>query len=99
MRYLERSGIDLDEVGADLRGYVTVSSLYPQARLDAGAAPLMFTFGAADYYGNDPVYGDAGSYDGNEQYKIDPNVAGRYLAMKMTHTDYRNFSLSGLDLD
>jgi hypothetical protein len=60
-RFLERTGIDLDEVGADLRGYKTVSSVYPQARLDAGAAPLMFTFGAADYYGNDPVYGTAGS--------------------------------------
>jgi hypothetical protein len=52
LRYLERNGIDLDEVGADLRGYKTASSLYPQARLDADAAPLMFTFGSADYFGN-----------------------------------------------
>jgi hypothetical protein len=45
------------------------------------------------------VYGDAGTYDGAEQYKIDPNVAGRYLAMKVSHDDYRNFSLSGFDID
>jgi hypothetical protein len=99
LRYLERDGIDLDEVGADLRGYKTVSTLYPQARLDADAAPLVFTCGAADYFDGDPVYGVGGTYDGGEQYKLDPNVAGRYLAMKMSHSDYRNFSLSGFDIE
>lgn len=97
--YLEKTGIDLDMLGKDLRGYVSCNTLYPQARLDSGAAPLTFTMGAADYYNGVPSYSATQTYDGDSLYKLDYRASGRFLSLKMSHADYRQFSLSGLDLD
>jgi hypothetical protein len=100
-RYLERDGIDLDELDLDLRGYKVVSRVYPQARIDDGAEPIQFTFGSSDYFNQDTTFGDAQEYTGSDAdgYKIDPNMAGRYLAMQVLHDDYRNMSISGFDFD
>lgn len=97
--YLEKTGIDLDSLGKDLKGYVTISSIYPEARLDVGSAPLSFTMGAADYYNQAPTYDDVQTYDGAGLYKLDYRAAGRYIAIKMTTGDYRQFTLSGLDFE
>jgi hypothetical protein len=32
-------------------------------------------------------------------YKLDYRAAGRFLSLKMTMNDYRQFSVSGIDLD
>jgi hypothetical protein len=98
--YLERTGIDLDEVNADLRGYKHILSIYPQGRLDADATPMEFSFGVADSFGEDPpVWTDYQTYDARNDYKLDFDTGGRYLAMRMRYTDYKTVSLSGIDLD
>jgi hypothetical protein len=98
-RYLERFGIDLDSLGEDLRGYKTVSSIFPQGRFGEGAQPLMFAVGSSDYANVDPTFSDYQSYDGAENYKLDFNVAGRFLAMKILYDDYNEMTLTGFDLD
>ena len=98
-RILEREGIDLDSLNADLRGYKVLSSLYPQGRLGVGSAPLEFSVGATDYSNVPVTYSDYQPFDGAENYKLDFNVAGRFLAMKIRHDDFREMSLSGFDLD
>jgi hypothetical protein len=98
-RYLERFGIDLDSLNADLRGYKTLSSLYPQGRFGQGAQPLMIACGASDYSNVDPVFSDYQPFDGGANYKLDYNIAGRYLAMKLKYSDYNEMSLSGFDMD
>lgn len=96
---LIRDGIDLEEVGADLKGYKVTNSIYPRARLEADAAPIVFDVGAADYF-NDPVqWAPSQTYDGDALYKLDYNMAGRYLALKITHADWHYVNLSGFDLD
>lgn len=96
---LVRDGIDLDEVGVNLRGYKVVDSIYPQARLEAGAQPLTFYVGAADYF-NDPItWDEPQTYDGNSLYKLDFNIPGRYLALKITHNDWHYVNLTGFDVD
>lgn len=96
---LIRDGIDLDEIGADLKGYKQLSSLYPQARLETGASPLSFSFGSADYFNDDVVMSAPQTYDGSSLYKLDFNSAGRYLSMTITHDDYHWISLTGFDFD
>jgi hypothetical protein len=97
--YLERLGIDLDELKASLRGYKLVSSIYPQGRLDPDAQPITFTFGIADHPNEVPYWGIPQTYD-STWYKLDFNQAGRFLAMKAEQlTDYRDFSLMGMDAD
>jgi hypothetical protein len=53
-KYLARDGIDLDELNADLRGTKVLASIYPQARLGAGAAPLQINGGSGGGF-NDPA--------------------------------------------
>jgi hypothetical protein len=99
-RYLERDGIDLDELNTDLKNYKCMSSIYPQARLGSGAAPLMIDVGASDSY-NVPATFPVGyqAYDGSANNKLDFNVAGRWLSLRIKHDDYKELSISGFDLD
>lgn len=96
---LERGGIDLDEVGEELRGYKVVRALYPQGRLDSGSAPLEFAFGSTDGPNEPIVWSDWMTYDGADLYKLDYRAAGRFLSMRLRYQDYKAMSLSGIDLD
>lgn len=98
-RYLERDGLDLDSLNEDLRGYKVVSSIYPQGRFGAGAKPLMFSVGAADYFTTTPIFSAYQPYDGNTNYKLDFNIAGRWLSLRIKYSDYNEMSLSGFDID
>lgn len=96
---LIRDGIDLDEIGADLKGYKLCSSIYPQGRLDPDASPLEFSIGAADYFNQPVTMSPSQTYDGESLYRLDFNVSGRYLSMKITNDDYHYFKLTGFDMD
>lgn len=96
---LEKEGIDLDGLALDLNGYKTVSSIYPQARLDVGAQPLVFTFGSCDYFGGPIIYDTSQTYDGQLNYKLDYRTAGRALGMKIAYADYAAFTMTGIDFD
>ncbi|MBW7970944.1 hypothetical protein [Bradyrhizobium sp. BR 10289] len=99
-RYLERRGIDLDELNADLRGYKTLSSVYPQVRLGSGAANLMIDVGVSDTFNsNNPNWTGYQPYDGADLYKLDYNAAGRWLAIRMKFSDYKELTILGFDLD
>jgi hypothetical protein len=99
-RYLERDGIDLDEMNVDLRGYKTVHAVYPQARLGSGAANLMIDVGVSDSF-NVPATFPRGyqPYNGSDLAKLDFNVAGRWLSYRIRHDDYKELSISGLDIE
>ena len=99
-RYLERDGVDLDELNVDLDGYKTVASIYPQARLGAGATNLMIDVGASDTF-NVPATFPRGyqPYNGTTLSKLDFNVAGRFMSYRIRFDDYKEFSISGLDID
>lgn len=93
-----REGLDLDELNAELRGYKLCSSVYPQIRMDAAAEPLVFTLGSCDHPTAVPIWGNTQTYD-SQWYKLDHNIAGRYLAYKIEQTDFRYFTMSGFDFD
>jgi hypothetical protein len=98
-RYLERDGIDLDSLNEDLRGYKVIASIYPQGRFDVSAPPLMISMGAADYFNVTPVFSPYQPYDGNTNYKLDFNIAGRYLFMKLLYASFVDMTITGFDLD
>lgn len=99
--YLERTGLDLDELNAELRQYKLLRSIYPQARVDTqGGNSLMISAGASDEpNSNEPNWGDYQPYDGVDNIKIDMNVSGRWLALRLQWNDYRSFTITGFDLD
>ncbi|UGA46789.1 hypothetical protein HU230_0012400 [Bradyrhizobium quebecense] len=96
---LEKDGIDLDGIGVDLRGYKSVIALYPQARLELTAQPLVFTMGSCDYFGGPIIYDTTQTYDGQALYKLDYRSAGRALGMKISYADYAAFTLTGIDYE
>jgi hypothetical protein len=101
-RYLERIGIDLDELNAELRGYKTISTIYPQARVNtSGGNYLQISVGASDYIGElvTTNWSAYFIYDGDTNYKIDPNIAGRWLGVRIKWNDYRDMTITGFDLD
>lgn len=98
--YLESQGMGMDHLGAHIGQYRVIKSIWPEARFDAGANPLMFNMGSVDYAGSaPPVYGVAFSYDGLAKYKLDFMSPGRFLSVKITFDDTKNFILSGFDID
>jgi hypothetical protein len=100
-RTLYKDGIDLDGLPdlEDLRGYKVVSSLYPQASFEAGAAPLEFSVGSADNYNQGVTFTDWQTYDGVINDRCDFDSAGRYLYLRVRHNDYHAFELTGIDVD
>jgi hypothetical protein len=96
--YLERDNVDLDEIRASLRGYKLVSSIYPQGIIGETAAPLRFSIGVSDHPSVAPTWGIDQTFD-QTYYKLDYNIAGRYLSYRMTQDDFQAFDLTGFDAD
>lgn len=96
--YLERSGIDLDEV-SPLTGYKVISKIVPQVDTTSTDKVFQFSFGAADLLGDTAVYSGSVDFDVSTDHKIDSRVSGRYLSYKMTVSDNKDFDFLGFDLD
>lgn len=96
--YIERQGIDLDEMSS-LNGYKVIKMILPQVDTTNVNKQFSFTFGSSDLLGSAPVYEASINFDGATDYKIDTRVSGRYLSYKMTLADSKDFSFLGFDLD
>lgn len=96
--FLERAGIDLDEL-SNVAGYKVITSVYPQIHTKDTDKTFQFNFGAADVINNNPTYDIDISFDAGSKVKVDTRAAGRYLSWKMTVEELREFNLLGLDVD
>ena len=96
--YLERVGIDLDEM-SPLTGYKVISKVVPQVDTTNANKQFIFNFGAADLIGSATVYGPSITFNGSTDYKIDSREAGRYLSYKMSVPDNKDFNFLGFDVD
>jgi len=96
---LFRDGIDLDELGAELRGYKVLTSIWPQGRLDIDASPMVFRVGVTDYPTVPAVFSEPMTYDAAANYKLDFTAAGRFLSVHIEYPDYRTMSLTGFDFE
>ena len=96
--FLERQGIDLDEISS-LNGYKVITKILPQVDTRNPNKQFTFNFGASNLLGDATVYDPSITFDGSADYKIDTRVAGRYLSYKMTVSDDKDFSFIGFDLD
>jgi len=96
--YLERVGIDLDEM-SPLTGYKVISKIVPQVDTQNPNKEFTFTFGSSDLLGDTPTYQNSSTFDGSTDYKIDTRAAGRYLSYTMTVPDNKDFSFLGFDVD
>jgi hypothetical protein len=101
-RYLERVGFDMNELNTELRGYKTLSTIYPQARVDtSGGSYMMISVGASDNISDLTTsnWSPWAQYDGDTNYKLDFNIAGRWLGIRIQWADYRALTITGFDYD
>ena len=96
---LERTGIDLDETGQNLRAYKSLTNLYPQM-VSASNSSISFSVGAADLPNNAPNYSTVTSFSPSTAYQVNTRAAGRYLSYKVSTTDPEShFAFTGFDAD
>jgi hypothetical protein len=98
-RYLERDGLDLDELSEDLKTYKTLKSAYLQARLGPSAANIQMAAGASDGFNVPATISAYQPYNGADLYKLDFNVAGRFLSYRLKFDDYKEMTITGIDFD
>ena len=100
--FVERIGLDLDEVRSPLDGYKVVTRMLPQiATKNSTDTTLTIEFGASDIPSNTPTYTTTATFDISTDYKVDSRASGRYLSYKFSKAsnDYADFELSGFDVD
>ncbi len=95
--FVERIGIDLDEVGSSIRNYKIITAILPQTTFTDSTGAFIWEVGASDtpngsatWYYNSIFYPDV-------DYKLDMKVAGRYLAYRITTESPENFFISGFE--
>jgi len=100
--FLERIGLDLDEIQQPIDGYKVITRLLPQLSTNnTDDYTVYFEFGASDIPNNRPNYSTSATFNTNTDYKLDSRAAGRYLSYKITLAadDYKDFAFSGFDVD
>jgi hypothetical protein len=97
--FAERVGIDLDEIGAELRGYKNARALMPQIKLFRGNVSLNVELGGHTNASSAVEWEPPQTFDPAADYKVDTREAGRYLAYRITMPTPNDFEVSGFDLD
>ena len=100
--FVERTGIDLDEINQPIDGYKVITRMLPQIYTqNTSNTNITIEFGASDIPNNTPTYSTTATFDIARDYKVDSRASGRYLSYKFSldADDYKDFELSGFDLD
>jgi hypothetical protein len=96
--FMERVGLDMDQMGSDLVTYKLVRCVYPQVSTFKGV-PVQISVGASMTPSGVPAYKPAVTFDPFTQYKVDVITGGRYLSIRFTVDGEDDFEVAGYDLD
>ncbi|MEM9931786.1 MAG: hypothetical protein AAF840_18440, partial [Bacteroidota bacterium] len=96
--FVERIGLDLDELGEEFRGYKHMRRFYPQARTFEDTV-LRFTFGSQQAPFQNPTTVSEVTFDPTTQNKVDFRKGGRYLTMRLDVLEPSDFWFSGGELE
>lgn len=95
---LQRTGLDLDQIGADITTAKLVRRLYPFVETFDGE-PLQMAVGGQMLQSGPLTWSNTVTFDPTSQYKIDLMQGGRYLAFQVSSVQPSDFSISGFDVD
>ncbi len=96
--YVERIGIDLDEIGAPLRGLKYLISITPQ--LGYSHVPVTFEVGASNQPDFGVTWNPPINYDQTTDEEIPVDLGGKYLAYKAYVNDVNfQLKLGGFDAE
>lgn len=96
--FVERIGLDLDDIGADLISYKTLRRVLPQITTYRHV-PVRFRIGHSSTPQGNYTWGDWLTFDPHTDYKVDARANGRYVAIRMEVPQPCDFDFSGFDFD
>jgi hypothetical protein len=97
--WVERTGLDLDVQGADIRSYKQFRQMMPLSRVPNTGITFSVQFGQHDMTGSQVTWAPAVTFDPSTQYKLDTRVGGRFLGTRFLMPTAHDFELAGHDLD
>lgn len=97
--YVERVGIDLDELGLGVGDYKHIRGLKPQMKMYDTLKNTRWRVGGQTLIDDSIRYSPYKNFNPRTKYKIDGKIGGRYLAYEISMTDTSDFELSGFDFD
>jgi len=102
--YVQRTGIDLEQVGSDIRTYKTVRRMYPLIEVyrnptEGQTNQITIQIGSSNTPAGAVSWGPKMGFNPVTDYKIDMRQGGRYLGVRFTTTQQIDFSIDGFDLD
>jgi hypothetical protein len=97
--WVERTGIDFDVQGADLRSYKQMRAIMPLARIEADGVKIGVSIGQHPMSGAPVSWSPSVFFDPRAQYKLDTRVGGRFLGVRFTMATPNDFELAGYDTD
>lgn len=80
--FIERTGLDYDDVGAPLRGGKTILGIMPQITMPT-PSNLRFELGSALVPGVDTTWEVVQGFVPGTDYKVDARMSGRYLSIRV----------------
>ena len=95
--YVERVGLDLDELGLPSRTMKVCSGILPKVKTWL-ANTIQVEVGASDIAENGLTWQTAQTFDPATDYKLDFMAAGRYLAVRFTSLPTSDFKFAQYDL-
>lgn len=96
--FLERTGIDLDQLGSDLTTYKNVRRIYPQVTIYDNV-PIQIQIGGCETPSGPINWSAPVSFNPMTQYKVDMMKGGRYLAIRIITPVPVDWEVAGFDAD
>jgi hypothetical protein len=97
--YVQRTGIDLDEVGANVTDYKIISRVFPEVTMIRPNINMTIQLGSQIYAQSPVVWDVVNVYDPRTNYKVDCRVGGRFLAYRFSMVPAGDFRMSGFDVE
>lgn len=97
--FVERTYIDLDDLGIELEYNKLVRKILPQISSLEGDGSLTFEIGYTQNTGEDVVWGSPITFDPLTEHKIDQRSQQRYMSMRYTINGRTTATFSGFDMD
>jgi hypothetical protein len=96
---VERTGLDMDELGAELRGRTLLRRIFPQVHTPGDEHIVQIQLGHHSFTDQDVSWGPIRRFDPRTMYKLDSRVNARYLAVRFYFPAGSTGDVSGYDLD
>ncbi len=97
--WAHRTGLSLDEIGAELRGYKQARAVIPQIAVYAPGVTMDVQVGAQLVSGAPVTWDAVQTFAPAQNYKIDTRQSGRYLAFNFEMSTANDFDVTGFDFD